>query len=122
MNREKKNKWMREYYNRPEVKARAKKYRQKYNQIPENKRKKKEYNQKYNQNPENKRKKKEYMREYVREYYKRPEVKEKRRELRLLFPEIKRKVLQDCIDNPGKYLVDDIDVEEENVLDFNNKI
>jgi len=88
--KKKKREYMREYYQRPEVKARVSEYRQR----PEVKEQQREYRQrpevkerkrKYKQNPEYKAKEREYyqrpeVKERQREYEQRPEVKERRRE------------------------------------------
>ena len=77
-----------EYFRKPEVKAREKEYHKEYNQRPEVKEKKKEYHKEYSQRPEVKEKKKEYakrpeIKERKRKYEQRPEIKAKRKEKRI---------------------------------------
>ena len=119
---------MKEYRQRPYVKAKMKEYRQK----PEVKAKKKEYRQRpyvkarikeYLQRPEVKAKMKEYLqRPEVKAKYKKYRQKfiylptfggkgEKQmytngitKEAKILLPKIIDKVLNDCIKNPGRYL------------------
>jgi hypothetical protein len=76
-----------EYYQRPEVKAKEKEYMKEYRQRPEVKEKRqrpevKEYHKEYEQRPERKK--------YKKEYHQRPEVIERKKEYRQK-PEVKAK-------------------------------
>jgi len=80
--KERKNEYMKEYLQRPEVKERKREYDREYSQRPEVK----ERRRRYKQRPEVKQR----INEYQRRYRQRPEVKEK---IRLYFqrPEMKKK-------------------------------
>tara|TARA_B110000014_G_C20120606_1_gene593663 strand:- start:2379 stop:2981 length:603 start_codon:yes stop_codon:yes gene_type:complete len=65
--------YMKEYYQRPEVKERKKEYNKEYRQRPEVKERKRKHDKEYYQRPEVK----ELRKKYLKEYYQRPEVKER---------------------------------------------